>query len=90
MKSLGEQKTHQYLVGFALETENEVFHAQKKIAAKNFDMIVLNSLNHQGAGFGHETNKVSIIDKANNIQDFELKSKTEVAQDIINAIIEKL
>ena len=65
-------------------------HAQQKIASKNFDLIVLNSLNHQGAGFGHGTNKISIIDKANNIQDFELKSKTEVAQDIINAIIEKL
>lgn len=90
-KTLGaSKKVGQLNVGFALETENEVFHAQEKIASKNFDMIVLNSLNHHGAGFGHETNKVSIIDKANNIQDFELKSKTEVAQDIINAIIEKL
>lgn len=90
-KTLGAEKSNSQLnIGFALETENEVAHAQQKIASKNFDLIVLNSLNHQGAGFGHETNKISIIDKANNIQDFELKSKTEVAQDIINAIIEKL
>lgn len=90
-KTLGAQKSEkQFHVGFALETENEVAHAQQKITSKNFDLIVLNSLNNQGAGFGHETNKISIIDKANNIQDFELKSKTEVAQDIINAIIEKL
>lgn len=90
-KTLGAQKSeNQFHVGFALETENEIAHAQQKIVSKNFDLIVLNSLKNQGAGFGHETNKISIIDKANNIQDFELKSKTEVAQDIINAIIEKL
>lgn len=90
-KQLGRlKKTNQLNIGFALETENEVFHAQEKIAAKNFDLIVLNSLNHQGAGFGHETNKISIIDNANNIQDFELKSKQEVAQDIIHAITQKL
>lgn len=89
--SLGQQKKKgQFNVGFALETENEVANAQAKIAKKNFDLIVLNSLNNQGAGFGHETNKVSIIDKANNILDFELKSKNDVAQDIINVISEKI
>ena len=90
-KTLGAKKQpNQLNIGFALETENEVNHAQGKIKSKNFDLIVLNSLNNAGAGFGHDTNKISIIDKANNIQDFELKSKQEVAEDIINAIIAKL
>lgn len=90
-KTLGaKKKASQLNIGFALETENEVDHARGKIKSKNFDLIVLNSLNNAGAGFGHDTNKISIIDKANNIQDFELKSKQEVAEDIINAIIAKL
>ena len=90
-KTLGRQKqAHQFNVGFALETHDEQQNALKKIASKNFDLIVLNSLQDNGAGFGHDTNKVSIIDKANNIARFELKSKTEVAKDIINAIVEKL
>jgi len=90
-QTLGAEKSsNQFNVGFALETENEVAHAQEKIKKKNFDLIVLNSLNNSGAGFGHETNKITLIDKANNIQDFELKSKKEVAQDIINAISEKI
>ena len=90
-KTLGvKKKASQLNIGFALETENEIDHARGKIESKNFDLIVLNSLNNQGAGFGHDTNKISIIDKANNIQDFELKSKQEVAEDIINAIIAKL
>ena len=88
---LGQLKQkHQLHVGFALETENEIAHAQAKIKKKNFDMIVLNSLKNVGAGFGHETNKITIIDKANNLNEFELKSKKEVAQDIIDAICEKL
>ncbi len=90
-KTLGAQKqTHQLNVGFALETHDEQNNAQKKITSKNFDLIVLNSLQDKGAGFGHDTNKISIIDKANNITHFELKSKTEVAKDIIDAIVEKL
>ena len=90
-KTLGGQKqAHQFNVGFALETNDEQQNALKKIVSKNFDLIVLNSLQDNGAGFGHDTNKVSIIDKANNIARFELKSKTEVAKDIINAIVEKL
>jgi phosphopantothenoylcysteine decarboxylase/phosphopantothenate--cysteine ligase len=90
-QTLGQRKTKkQFLVGFALETEQEMIHAQQKLKKKNFDLIVLNSLNDKGAGFGHETNKIKLIDKANNIQDFELKSKQKVAQDIIRAISEKI
>ncbi|MFY0592430.1 bifunctional phosphopantothenoylcysteine decarboxylase/phosphopantothenate--cysteine ligase CoaBC [Roseivirga sp.] len=90
-KTLGAKKSNQqFNVGFALETNNEVENAKKKIDSKNFDLIVLNSLQDKGAGFGHDTNKISIIDKANNIEHFELKTKTEVAKDIIDAIIAKV
>lgn len=90
-KELGERKHNgQINVGFALETHSELANAKEKIRKKNFDLIVLNSLNDKGAGFGHDTNKISIIDKENNILDFELKSKQEVAKDIINAILEKV
>jgi phosphopantothenoylcysteine decarboxylase/phosphopantothenate--cysteine ligase len=86
---LGKLKTNgQLIVGFALETENEKANAEKKIAAKNFDLIVLNSLNDKGAGFGYDTNKISIINKKNQVKEFALKSKKEVATDIVNAIIE--
>jgi phosphopantothenoylcysteine decarboxylase / phosphopantothenate---cysteine ligase len=86
---LGKQKQKgQLLVGFALETENELLNAKKKIAAKNFDLIVLNSLNDRGAGFGHDTNKITIIDKAGVSQEFSLKSKKEVAKDIVKVIID--
>jgi phosphopantothenoylcysteine decarboxylase / phosphopantothenate---cysteine ligase len=84
------KKTHQLNIGFALETEKEEVHAQEKLQKKNFDLIVLNSLRDPGAGFGHDTNKISLIDRQNNIQKFELKSKSEVAQDIIHAILEKI
>ncbi|MEO1052111.1 MAG: bifunctional phosphopantothenoylcysteine decarboxylase/phosphopantothenate--cysteine ligase CoaBC [Bacteroidota bacterium] len=84
------KKDNQFTVGFALETENEVEHAQKKLQSKNFDMIVLNSLQDKGAGFGHNTNKVTLIDRDNNIEKFELKTKKEVAQDIVTAIISKI
>ncbi|MEM6522833.1 MAG: bifunctional phosphopantothenoylcysteine decarboxylase/phosphopantothenate--cysteine ligase CoaBC [Bacteroidota bacterium] len=88
---LGTKKTNgQLIVGFALETENEIENARKKIKTKNFDLIVLNSLNDSGAGFGYDTNKISIIDKENNQQDFQLKSKNEVAKDIVDAIINKV
>jgi len=90
-KELGQRKHHgQVNVGFALETNAELENAKEKIRKKNFDLIVLNSLNDKGAGFGHDTNKISIIDKENNISDFELKSKREVAKDIIHAILEKV
>lgn len=81
------KKKEQFTVGFALETEHEKSNAQKKIIAKNFDLIVLNSLNDPGAGFGHDTNKITLIDKNNKATEFNLKSKKEVAKDIVNAII---
>ncbi|MEX0997689.1 MAG: bifunctional phosphopantothenoylcysteine decarboxylase/phosphopantothenate--cysteine ligase CoaBC [Flavobacteriaceae bacterium] len=86
LASLGEIKKHQLLVGFALETENEIENAKKKLIKKNLDFIVLNSLNDDGAGFGSNTNKISIIDKNEQISSFELKSKTEVAKDIFNIL----
>lgn len=90
-KELGQRKHNgQINVGFALETNAEVENAQEKIRKKNFDLIVLNSLRDKGAGFGHDTNKISIIDKENNIREFELKTKREVAKDIIHAILEKV
>lgn len=81
------KKPGQFTVGFALETENEKSNAEKKRSAKNFDLIVLNSPNEPGAGFGHDTNKITLIDKNNNATEFNLKSKKEVATDIVNAII---
>ncbi|BDD11033.1 phosphopantothenoylcysteine decarboxylase [Fulvitalea axinellae] len=89
-KSLGKLKTTQFTVGFALETENEEDNALGKLKRKNFDMIVLNSLNDKGAGFGHDTNKITIIGKEGDKREFALKSKDEVAHDIVNAIVEKL
>ena len=90
-KALGEKKTaNQFNVGFALETENEVKNAQGKLAKKNFDMIVLNSLNDRGAGFKLDTNQITIIDKQNNIQKFELKSKTQVAKDILYEVEKRI
>jgi len=82
------KKTNQFTVGFALETENEIANAEKKILSKNFDLIVLNSLNDNGAGFGHDTNQITLIDKKNQAQKFSLKTKKEVARDIVNAIID--
>lgn len=84
----GELKTDaQTLVGFALETNNERENALKKLSKKNADIIVLNSLNDEGAGFGHSTNKIIIFDKKGNEYQFDKKSKKEVANDIVNAII---
>lgn len=88
LASLGELKKNQFLIGFALETENEIDHAKQKIQKKNLDLIVLNSLNDKGAGFGEPTNKVTFISKDFEIEPKELKSKEEVAQDIINKIIQ--
>ena len=91
LKTLGNQKSsEQFLCGFALETENEESNAQGKLIKKNLDMIVLNSLQDEGAGFKHDTNKVSILDKNNKFHRFELKSKVEVAQDIIDFIITQI
>jgi phosphopantothenoylcysteine decarboxylase/phosphopantothenate--cysteine ligase len=86
---LGKKKTDkQLLVGFALETNNELENAHNKLLKKNLDFIVLNSLKDKGAGFAVDTNKITIIDKDNNQQNFELKSKAGVAKDIVEKIIE--
>lgn len=87
LASLGEIKQHQFLIGFALETENEIENAEKKIRKKNLDLIVLNSLRDQGAGFGHQTNKVTFIDKDFKREDHDLKTKEAVALDIIQKVI---
>jgi phosphopantothenoylcysteine decarboxylase/phosphopantothenate--cysteine ligase len=85
----GKIKTkNQILVGFALETNNEKENALKKLTQKNADFIILNSLNDDGAGFGTKTNKIVIFDRKGNESHFEKKQKTEVAKDIINAVIE--
>lgn len=90
LASLGEIKQQQFLVGFALETHNEIANAKAKIKSKNLDAIVLNSLQDKGAGFGANTNKITIIDKNFIEKPFELKSKDEVAKDIIHEIILRL
>jgi phosphopantothenoylcysteine decarboxylase/phosphopantothenate--cysteine ligase len=88
LKQLGEIKTgEQVLVGFALETNNEKENALAKLMKKNLDLIVLNSLNDEGAGFGKETNKIVIFDKQGKHFSFETKSKKMVAKDIVNTII---
>lgn len=88
LETLATQKTNQFIVGFALETNNELTNAKEKLAKKKLDMIVLNSLKDEGAGFGCDTNKITIIDKGNNLSSFELKSKSEVAKDVLDKIIE--
>lgn len=90
LSSLGKRKTKQVLVGFALETQNEKQNAAEKLKKKNADMIILNSLNDKGAGFGGDTNKISILHKDNRVADFPLKSKKEVAKDIIDQIVSLL
>lgn len=89
LKSLGEIKTNQFLVGFALETNNELENAKGKLESKNLDLIVLNSLQDKGAGFGVSTNKVTFITSSNAIIENELKSKAEVAQDLMQLILKK-
>lgn len=88
--TLGKKKKKQFHIGFALETNNESVNAKEKLKKKNFDLIVLNSLNDQGAGFQQDTNKVTFFDKDNNEQKFELKSKADVAQDIVEYVIKHL
>ncbi len=90
LKSLGEIKKHQFLVGFALETNNEIEHAKGKLKSKNLDLIVLNSLQDKGAGFGVSTNKVTFITSSNDIIENPLKSKAEVAEDLMQQILKQL
>ena len=88
--ALGKAKVNQFLVGFALETENEVENAKRKLRNKNLDAIVLNSLNDDGAGFRTPTNKIQFIDKNLSIKTFDLKTKAEVAKDIWTEMISRL
>ena len=90
LASLGEIKTHQFLVGFALETNNELENAKQKLKNKNLNLIVLNSLQDNGAGFKGDTNKVTFIDNKNNVTEFQLKSKAEVAEDLLNEIVKQI
>ncbi|WP_396167409.1 bifunctional phosphopantothenoylcysteine decarboxylase/phosphopantothenate--cysteine ligase CoaBC [Flavobacterium sp.] len=87
LAALGKAKKNQFLIGFALETENEIENAKLKIQKKNLDLIVLNSLQDVGAGFGKPTNKVTFIDKNFHIEPMELKLKEAVAVDILNKVI---
>jgi len=81
------KKRNQFLAGFALETDNEIANATEKLKRKKLDIIILNSLRDKGSGFGTNTNRITIIDKNNNIDKFELKSKDEAARDILDKII---
>lgn len=90
LESLGMVKNNQFLVGFALETNNELENAQIKLKKKNLNLIVLNSLRDKGSGFKVDTNKVTFISKTGDVQSFNLKPKSEVAQDLLNEIIQQL
>ena len=85
---LGQNKKNQILVGFALENNNELSHAKNKLEKKNLDLIVLNSLSDEGAGFGYDTNKITVVDCSGNVTPYKLKKKNEVADDIFKHIIE--
>jgi len=85
-----DKKDHQFVVGFALETENEEENAIKKLQTKNLDMIILNSTKDKGATFGYDTNKISIIEKDLSVTNYDLKEKSEVAKDIVSSIIKKI
>lgn len=86
LKYLGQHKQNQILVGFALETNNEIENAKGKLTRKNLDFIVLNSLQDKNAGFGYDTNKITIIDKENNTFKTSLKTKDEIAKDVISYV----
>jgi phosphopantothenoylcysteine decarboxylase/phosphopantothenate--cysteine ligase len=91
LKSLGQLKRNgQLLAGFALETANERQYALDKLASKNADLIVLNSLNDEGAGFGYDTNKVTIFEKGGNEIAYDRKPKQQVAKDIVDRIVNML
>lgn len=89
--TLGQQKQEgQLMVGFALETDNELENALGKLKSKNLDLIVLNSLNDKGAGFAHDTNKITVIEANGTVHAFDLKSKSDVAEDILQLVAGKL
>jgi phosphopantothenoylcysteine decarboxylase/phosphopantothenate--cysteine ligase len=86
--TLGKTKqAEQFSVGFALETTNELAHAQDKLRRKNFDLVVLNSLRDAGAGFGHDTNKVQVLDAAGQVRNFELQAKTDLAHELVKLVL---
>ncbi len=85
-----EKKEGQLFVGFALETDHGLENARRKLKAKNLDMIVLNAAGEEGAGFGTDTNRVSMIDRAGNVEDFELKPKTQVAADLVERVLKMI
>jgi len=88
--TLGEQKrAGQLMMGFALETDNEHENALGKLHRKNLDWVVLNSLRDQGAGFGHDTNKITVMDREGQVRLFDLKTKEEVAEDLLTLVEEK-
>lgn len=84
-----DKKPNQLMIGFALETENELEYAISKLERKNLDYIILNSLRDSGAGFAHDTNKITVIDSKKKVLEFSLKSKDEVAQDILNIVTKR-
>ena len=84
-----DKKPNQLMIGFALETENELEYAISKLERKNLDYIILNSLRDSGAGFAHDTNKITVIDSKKKVLEFALKSKDEVAQDILNIVTKR-
>ena len=89
--TLGQRKrAEQFAVGFALETSNELAHAQDKLRRKHFDLIVLNSLRDAGAGFGHDTNKVTVLDTTGRIVSFDLQSKATLAHGLVRLILARL
>lgn len=90
LETLGEKKQKQFLVGFALETENLIENAKDKLKRKNLDLIVANDAKAEGVGFGHDTNAVTLIDKHNNITKLELKKKVEIAKEIVDYICNSL
>ena len=90
LADMGASKKDQFLVGFALESNNEIENAKSKLLEKNLDLVVLNSLKDEGAGFETNTNKVTILSKDNNMLRFELKSKHDVANDIANLILNEI
>ena len=90
LADMGAAKKDQFLVGFALETNNEIDNAKSKLLEKNLDLIILNSLKDEGAGFDTDTNKITILSKHNKLLRFELKSKHDVASDIVNSILNEI
>lgn len=89
-ETLGKMKKSQILAGFALETHNEMSNATAKLVTKNLDVIILNSMQDEGAGFGYDSNRITIIDRNNIINKFELKSKKDAARDILDKIVSML